>query len=172
MEIKLNLSSKPYLNRQSVRLWLLLSCVFMLLLLILNCSYAYQNWRQLSLLESRFLALGAQASDVQGASTGYTPEKHAAVKDEVALENEIVAADQFRWTALLSRFEELLPAEVSIRNIQPNFSEHSVQLACLASDALGDDLGVFIDIDGHVYFLITSLQQQFLLRLRPWCRQR
>ena len=134
MEIKLNLSSKPYLNRQSVRLWLLLSCVFMLLLLILNCSYAYQNWRQLSLLESRFLALGAQVSDAQGAPTGYTPEKHTTVKDEVALVNEIVAADQFRWTALLSRFEELLPAEVSIRNIQPNFSEHSVQLACLASD--------------------------------------
>ena len=134
MEIKLNLASKPYLNRQGVRLWLLFTCVFMLLLLILNCSYAYQNWRQLSLLESRFLELGGQVSGVQGAPTGYTPAKYAAVKDEVALENEIVAADQFRWTALLSRFEELLPAEVSIRNIQPNFKEHSVQLACLASD--------------------------------------
>jgi hypothetical protein len=42
-----------------------------------------------------------------------------------------------------------------------------VELACLAGDALGDDLGVFVNKDGHVYLLITSLPQQFWLRLRP-----
>ena len=134
MEIELNLASKPYLNRQRVRFWLLFTCVFMVLLLVLNCSYGYQNWRQLRLLESHFLELGGQVADVQGDSSGYTPEKYADVKSEVALGNEIVAADQFRWTTLLSRFEELLPAEVSIRTIQPNFKEHSVQLSCLARD--------------------------------------
>ncbi len=134
MEIKLNLASKPYLNRQRVRFWLLLSSAFMALLLVLNLSYGYQNWRQLMLLESHFLELGGQVSGVQEDSSGYTPEKYAEVKSEVALDNDIVAADQFRWTSLLSRFEELLPADVSIRTIQPNFKEHSVQLACLARD--------------------------------------
>ena len=134
MEIKLNLSSKPYLNRQRIRLWLLLSCVFMALVLALNCSYGYQNWRQLRLLESRSLELREMASGVPGATTDYSPEEYAAIKGEVALENEIIAADQFRWTILLSRFEELLPVDVSIRSIQPDFNGHSVQLACLASD--------------------------------------
>ena len=134
MEIKLNLASKLYLNRQRVRFWLLLTCAFMLLLLVLNCFYGYQNWRQLRLLESHFQELGGQVSGVQGDSSGYTPDKYAEVKSEVALENEIVAADQFRWTTLLSRFEELLPADVSIRTIQPNFKERSVQLSCLARD--------------------------------------
>ena len=134
MEIKLNLSSKPYLNRQRIRLWLLLSCAFMALVLALNCSYGYQNWRQLRLLESRFQELGELASGVPGVTAEYTPEEYAAIKSEVALENEIIAADQFRWTILLSRFEELLPVDVSIRSIQPDFNGHSVQLACLATD--------------------------------------
>ena len=134
MEIKLNLASKLYLDRQRIRFWLLLSCAFLILLLGLNCLYGYQNWRQLSLLDSRFQELEGQVSGVGGASTDFTPEKYAAIKVEVALENEIVAADQFRWTTLLSRFEQLLPADVSIRTIQPNFNEHSVQLACIARD--------------------------------------
>jgi Tfp pilus assembly protein PilN len=134
MEIKLNLASKLYLDRQRIRFWLLLLCVFMLLLLVLNCSYGYQNWRQLNLLDSRFVELAGQVSGAQGALPGYTPEKYAALKSEVALENEIVAADQFRWTTLLGRFEALLPADVSIRTIQPDFSKHSVQLACVARD--------------------------------------
>lgn len=143
MEIKLNLASKPYLNRQSVRLWLISSCAFVALLLVLNCFYGYQNWSQLRLLDTRSQELEAQASGVQGDSSEYTPEKYAVIRNEVALGNEIVAADQFHWTNLLSRFEELLPDDVSIRSIQPNFSEHSVQLACLASDV--SEMTSFID---------------------------
>ena len=134
MEIKLNLASKLYLDRQRIRFWLLLTCAFLLLMLALNCVYGYQNWRQLSLLASRFQALKGQVSSAQGALPGYTPEKYAVIKSEVALGNEIVAADQFRWTTLLGRFEELLPADVSIRTIQPDFNKHSVQLACVARD--------------------------------------
>jgi type IV pilus assembly protein PilN len=134
MEIKLNLASKPYLNRQGVRLWLLLACSFMLLLLVINGYYGYQNFRQLRLLESRFLELDGQAFTVQGAPSGYTPENYAAVGDKIVLANAIVAADQFRWTVLLSRFEELVPDDVSIRTIQPNFKERSVTLAGVALD--------------------------------------
>lgn len=134
MEIKLNLASKPYLNRQSVRLWLLLACSFMLLLLVINGYYGYQNFRQLRLLESRFLELGGQVATIQGVPSGYTPEKYAAVRDKIVLANEIVAEDQFRWTVLLSRFEELVPDDVSILTIQPSFKEHSVQVTGVARD--------------------------------------
>jgi hypothetical protein len=134
MEIKLNLASKPYLNRQRIRLWLLLACSFMLLLLVSNGYYGFQNFRQLRLLESRFLELAGQASGVLGTPEGYTPESYAVVRDEVMLANEIVAADQFRWTVLLSRFEALVPADVSIRTIQPDFKARSVQLTGIARD--------------------------------------
>lgn len=134
MEIKLNLASKLYLDRQRIRFWLIFSCAFLVLLLGLNSLYGYQNWRQLSLLDGRFQELEGQVSDGGGASTDYTPEKYAAIKSEVVLENEIVAADQFHWTTLLSKFEQLLPADVSIRTIQPDFNEHSVLLACIGRD--------------------------------------
>lgn len=134
MEIKLNLASKPYLNRQSVRLWLFLACSFMLLLLAVNGYYGYQSYRQLSLFESRFLELEGQVSAVEKVPAGYTSENYAVVVGKVALANDIVAADQFRWTALLSRFEELVPADVSIRTIRPDFKERSVQLTGIARD--------------------------------------
>jgi Tfp pilus assembly protein PilN len=134
MEIKLNLASKPYLNRQNVRLWLLLLSALMVLLLLLNGSYGYRNYRQLELLDTRFQELNDQVSGIQGASADYSPEKLVSVKAEVELVNEIIDADQFRWTNLLSRFESVLPADVSIQSIQPNFKGRSVQLSGVARD--------------------------------------
>ncbi len=156
MEIKLNLASKPYLNRQSARLWLLLLGALMVLLLLLNGSYGYRNYRQLQLLDTRFQELNDQLSGIHGPSAEYTPEKLVAVKVEVELANEIIDADRFRWTDLLSRFESLLPADVSIHSIQPNFKAHSVQLSGVARDVSA--LTEFVDN------LLTSedLNQAFL----------
>jgi len=134
MEIKLNLASKPYLNRQNVRLWLLVLGILLLLLLLLNGSYWYTNYRQLQMLDKRFQELNDQVSGIHGTSADYTPEKLVTVKVEVELANEIVAADRFRWTELLSRFESVLPDDVSIDSIQPNFKARTVQLSGVARD--------------------------------------
>jgi type IV pilus assembly protein PilN len=134
MEIKLNLASKPYLNRQAVRLWLMLACTLMVVLLVLNSLYAYQNLRQMSLLDHRLQGMAEEVSGQVGPSAGYSPERYAALRSEVEQENEMVAADQFRWTALLNRFEMLLPEDVSLRSIQPDFKARSVQLTGVARD--------------------------------------
>lgn len=134
MEIRINLSSKPYLNRHSVRLWLLASSAVLALVLVLNGFYAYQNVRQLQRLDSHLEEIVGASSGPSSSASGYSAEKFAALKSEIAQDNEIVAADQFRWTALLGRFEELLPADVSIRSIQPDFRERSLQLSCVARD--------------------------------------
>jgi hypothetical protein len=158
MEIRLNLTSKIYLNRQSIRLWLMIPGIFLLLSLLLSGLYGYQNLRQLSVLDERFKELNAQVTGLQGTPEGYSEESYAAVVKELAMAREIVAADQFRWTDLLSRFEELVPADVSIRSIQPDFKEHSVQLACVARDLAA--MTQFLDS------LLASrdLNQVFLLR--------
>lgn len=132
MEIKLNLSSRPYLNRQSLRLWLLFASAIMVLLLIFNGSYAYQNYQQLQQLDERFKELKGQISENSGAAMEYSPDKYAEVKAEVALGNDIIASDQFKWTKLLDRLEELTPADVRIVSVQPNFGKRSVQLTCRA----------------------------------------
>ncbi len=134
MEIKLNLASKPYLNRQNVRLWLLFACTLMVLLIVFNCYHGYQNIRQLSLLEGLFVELEDQVASIPGAPANYSLETHAKIRAEIALANQAVAADQFHWTSLLSRFEELVPADVSLRAIKPDFKERSVLLTCVARD--------------------------------------
>ena len=134
MEIKLNLASKPYLNRRNVRLWLSVFGILLLLLLLLNGSYGYRNYRQLQMLDKRFQELNDQIAGIHGPSADYTPEKLITVKDEVELANEIVDADRFHWTNLLSRFESVLPDDVSIHSIQPNFRARTVQLSGVARD--------------------------------------
>ena len=134
MEIKLNLASKPYLNRQSVRFWLLLFGILLVVLLFLNGSYGYSNYRQLQLFDERFQELNDQLSGLHGTSTDYSPEKLAEIKAEVGLANEIIDADRFRWTTLLSRFESVLPDDVTIHSIQPNFRERTVRLSGMARD--------------------------------------
>lgn len=158
MEIRINLSSKPYLNRRNVRLWLLVACAVTVLLLVLNLVFAYQNIRHLARLDSRMEEMAGQVSGQSISASGYTAEKLAALKNEIARDNEIVAADQFRWTRLLGRFEELLPAEVSIRSIQPDFKDRSVQLSCVARDVTA--MTQFVDL------LLRSedLNQAYLLR--------
>jgi len=143
MEIKLNLASKPYLNRQSVRRWISFACALVVLLLLFNCYYLYQNYRQLNLLNNLQAELEAQVANVPGAPATYSPENHATVKEQVALANEFVSADQFRWTHLLSRFEELVPMDVSLRSIRPDFKGRSVHLTCSARDVTA--MTTFID---------------------------
>jgi hypothetical protein len=106
----------------------------MVILLLINGLYGFQNFRQMRLLESRLQELEHQRSGIQNGETGYTPEKYAMVRNEVELAKEIVASDQFRWTLLLSRFEELVPADVSLKTIQPDFKLHSLQINGLAKN--------------------------------------
>ena len=82
MEIKLNLASKPYLNRQSVRFWMLLLGVLLVVLLLLNASYGYRNYRQLQLFDVRFEELNDQLSGMHGPSADYSPDKLVEVEAE------------------------------------------------------------------------------------------
>lgn len=134
MEIKLNLASKIYLNRQSVRLWLLLVCSSLVVLLLLNLSYGYRSYQHIKLLDSRFEELNLQVADIRGVPAGYSPERYKIVKSEIAAANQIVAADQFHWTELLNRFEVLLPKDVSIRSIQPDYKDRSIRLEGVAQN--------------------------------------
>lgn len=143
MEIKLNLASKAYLNRQSVRRWIAFACTLVVLLLLFNVYYVYQNYRQLNLLEDLFAELEAQVASVPGAPATYSTTNHAAAKEQLAAANEFVSADQFRWTQLLSRFEELVPMDVSLRSVRPDFKQRSVHLTCAARDVSA--MTTFID---------------------------
>jgi len=157
MELRLNLARKPYLNRKRARFWLLLACGLLGILLALNLSYAYQNYQQMQVLDERFRELDAQVVSVQGAPDDFSPAAHAAVLADVALANLIIEGDQFRWTRLLDRLETLLPAEVIIQSLQPDFEKRSLQVSATARDVAA--MSEFIDN----LLQSTDLSQAFLM---------
>jgi Tfp pilus assembly protein PilN len=132
MEIKLNLASRPYLNRRSVRLWLLFAALLILLLLFFNGMNAYRVYSGMQQLDERFAELEQRVPGKAVSPTGYSAANYAALKDEIAQARAIVAADQFRWTSLLGRLEEVTPATVSISSLQPDFEERSVRVTGVA----------------------------------------
>ena len=137
MEFRLNLASRVYLDRRSVRRWLCLTVGVMALVLTASLLYVWRNMEQLQLADSRLAEIDARLTAQRGQrASAYTPEAFTRVMGEVAAANQIIVADQFRWTALLGRFEALLPDDVAIRSLQPNYRDRSLQINPVARNTL------------------------------------
>jgi len=159
MEFRLNLASRVYLDRRSVQRWLLLVGGLLTLLLASSLLYAYRNFEQLRLVDSRLAEIDARLTAQRGRVTiAYTPENFARVMGEIGAANQIIAADQFRWTVLLGRFEKLLPDDVAIRALQPNYKDRSLQITAVARDTAA--------MTGLLDALLASadMKQAFLLK--------
>lgn len=144
MEFRLNLASRVFLDRRAVRRWLLLAVSLLALLLAVNLLYGYRNVQQLRQVDSRIAELEARLARQRGLLVkNFSKERYAEVMADVAAANRIIAADQFRWTALLGRFEELLPDDVAILTLTPDYREHSLKIAAVARDET--ELSAFLD---------------------------
>ena len=162
MELRLNLASRFYLDRRSVRRWLLLLGALLALWLAVDLLYGYrylQQWRQagryLEEIDNRL----AQQRGVEVSS--YTPEQLARVKEQIAAANQIIAADQFRWTALLSRLEALLPDSVAIRSLKPDYAKRTLQLSLVARDtaAMTELLDTLLNSEDMAQVFLSSQAQ-------------
>jgi len=135
MEFRLNLATRVYLDRRSVRHWLLLIGGLLSVLLTVNLFFGYRHWQQLRLVDSQTAEIVSQLAAQRGQTpSAYSPERFARVMDQVGAANRLIDADQFRWTALFGRFEELLPDKVAIRSLQPNFRDRTLQISLVARD--------------------------------------
>jgi Tfp pilus assembly protein PilN len=135
MEFCLNLASRVYLDRRSVRRWLLLIGGLLGVLLAVNLLYGYRNLQQLRLVDAQLAELDSKLAAQRGrVPSTYSPERFSEVMGQIAVANQIIDADQFRWTAMLGRLEELLPDKVAIRSLQPNFADRSLQVSAVARD--------------------------------------
>ena len=135
MEFLLNLASRVYLDRHSVRRWLLLIGALLGVLLTVNLLYGYRYLQQFRLVDAQLTEIDSKLAAQRGrAPSTYTPERFARVMGQIATANQIIDADQFRWTALLGRFEALLPEQVAIRSLEPNYQDRSLQVSAVASD--------------------------------------
>lgn len=138
MELRINLASRVYLDRRTVRRWLFLSLVLLALLLAVNILYGYRNVRQLEQVEQHITEMETRLVKQRGLQVkDFSKERFAEVMGEVSAANQIIAADRFRWTSLLGRFEELLPGDVAISSLTPDFRSRSLKISATARDEAG-----------------------------------
>jgi Tfp pilus assembly protein PilN len=165
MHFCLNLASRSYLDRRSARRWLLLIIGLMAVLLAVNLLYSWRNLQQMSQVNSRLLEIeGKVAAQRSSTATTYTPEQFNRVMAEISSANKMIDADQFRWSRLLGRLEELLPDKGAIRSLKPNYKDRSLQIAAVARDTtamteLLDTLLASADMS-QVYLLNQALVDQ------------
>lgn len=165
MLLHLNLASRGYLDRRSVRRWLLLIGGLLVLLLAINALYAWRNLQQLRLVDGRLIEIEGKLASQRGAvTTDYTPENFARIMKQIGAANKLIEADQFRWSGLLGRFEELLPDDVAVRSLKPNYKERSLQITAVARDTsamteLLDSLLESTDMN-QAYLLNQSVAEQ------------
>jgi type IV pilus assembly protein PilN len=135
MHFRLNLASRVYLDRRSVRRWLLFCGGLLALVLAVNLLYTFRNLQQLRQVNGHLAEIENKLASRRGStSTKYTPESFTRVMAKIGEANKIIEADQFRWSVLLSRLEELLPEGVAIQTLTPDFKERSLEINAVARD--------------------------------------
>ncbi|ALC17171.1 type II secretion system assembly protein PulN [Desulfuromonas soudanensis] len=143
MNLNLNLASRAYVNRQALFLCytLLIALLTVFLLLLGNSYYRLHadNGRIAAQLEEINRDLGFQGS----ASQEITSPAYQKLQERVALANQLLVKDSFRWTALLDHLEEVVTDGVRIRSIQPDYRQGGLKLIGVAR-GLGD-LRSFLD---------------------------
>jgi len=133
MKFTLNLASHAYVNRKALYLFYGLVGGLLVLILLINLTTMYglqrarvDTTQKISELQSR---AGAD-SDM----AGYSPRALAELRQSIAVANELLQRDSFRWTELLDRLETLVPSRVRIRSIGPDYKKKSIAISCEAKD--------------------------------------
>jgi type IV pilus assembly protein PilN len=108
--------------------------------------------------------LGREATSAkQAEGSTFTPAAYEKLLDDIRFANEILAQDSFRWTALLNRLEEEVPARVAISSIAPDYKGKSLRLTGLAREV--EDLQRLLDsLLASTYFSDVYLLQQSRLK--------
>jgi type IV pilus assembly protein PilN len=137
MEFRLNLASRSYLDRRSVRRWLLLVGGVAALLLAVHLAYGYFNLQQLQRVDAHLAEIDARMMAQRSeTAVAFTPENLARVKARIVVANQLLADDHFRWSVLLTRLEALLPDDVAVQSLKPNFRDRSLQVTASARDTM------------------------------------
>jgi Tfp pilus assembly protein PilN len=88
-----------------------------------------------------------------------TPLEQEQLVADVEFANDVLKKDGFRWTFLLDRLEDVVPEQVYIRGIRPNYREGSFSLTGNARSV--NDLRTFLDnLSGSADFNDVYLLQQ------------
>ena len=144
MNPSLNLATRTYLNRRLLYAAYVLAALLLILSLaglgtyLWNCRQESQNLRA---------AIDQMQRDSQPAGgtaeVRFSAEEYQRLRGRIAFFNGVLARDTFRWTDLLDRMEQLVPAGIGLRSIQPEFRGGSLKISGQARNL--DKLQDFLD---------------------------
>lgn len=143
MQSKLNLASRIYVNRQALYLSYAVLTAVLLLILVVQVRYLLLMSHQQQLLGQRSDELRQQLGISAAATSGPTEEEFNQLLGQIAFSNKLIARDSFQWTGLLGQLEEVLPADVRISDIRPDFQQSTLDITAQARTVA--DLRSFID---------------------------
>jgi type IV pilus assembly protein PilN len=165
MKLSLNLATRLHVDPRLVHLIYALLLGVLTLLLLLNLHYL-QTVQSLGEHASADLARLAQQ---EGPGAKEERETTAAdwqrLEQEIALANDILLSEGFRWTALLGRLEKVGTSGVRLRSVQPDHRAGSMRISGQARGT--DALGTYLDrLLASPDFTDVYLLEQGVARMR------
>lgn len=143
MRSRLNLASQTYVNRRALYLFYAVSTAVVLLLLLTQFRYLTQLQKQENLLNQRIGELNQQLGISTDSAAGYSEDEFNQLLEQIDFSNKLIVKDSFQWTGLLGQFETVVPADVRITDIRPDFKTSMLNLTAQARTVA--DLRLFID---------------------------
>jgi len=143
MRSKLNLATKTYINRRSLYLVYAFGTAVLILVLITQFRYLVQMQNQERLLKQRIVEIQNQLGISAESAASYTETEFNILLEQIKFSNELILKDSFQWTGLLGQLESVLPADVRIVDIKPDFRDSTLTLSAQARSV--KDLRLFID---------------------------
>jgi Tfp pilus assembly protein PilN len=135
MKFTLNMASRRYINRRLLNrfyLGVILFLSLLLLMLIANglrlAGYAGQFRHHLAQLKGQEQVAAAEQEKPPSAA------ELAQLRSKLEFARKIMKQDQFRWTDLLDRLEDVSIEGIRVRTIEPNYQDGSLILTALARD--------------------------------------
>lgn len=163
MKLTLNLANRPYINRRTLYVVYLAAAAALLVVLALNIAYALRLRSTAEDFRERFAAVEGR-SEGGAAPAEISPEAFREQQESIALANDILRRDSFRWTQLLDHLEESAVEGVAIRALQPDYKERSLRVSAIARGV--DEMRRYLDqlmVSKHfseVYLLEQSREKE------------
>jgi type IV pilus assembly protein PilN len=156
MRLTLNLSSRTYLNRRKLYLAYAVLGAVLVLILAAQLNYWFQVRNQRKLLLGRLAELEVSL----GISTeeAISNDDFKQLMEKISYSNSLISRANYRWTGLLGQLEKVIPAEVRITQIRPDFQKGTLALSGQAKSV--KDLRNLLD----GFFQSPDFSDAYLLR--------
>ncbi|GAB4166450.1 MAG: hypothetical protein Tsb0017_01690 [Geothermobacteraceae bacterium] len=159
MKPTINLATRQHLNRRAIYTLYLVISFLLLFLLGSNLYYLRSGRTQLARLDAHIAELRQQLG-IERQAEPVGEEVFQALLKKIRFANQVIERDSYRWSLLLGHIEQVLPDNVRVSSVHPQFKEGRVRLTGEARDVT--DLQALLDnlAESSFFSEVAILSQQ------------